>query len=305
MTIKRASAAHRYLARDLAPVAAARIGTATEAAMGIELYNRDEHACVLFTHLVDEDAGEAVQANQCLIVDHGRGMLLDPGGNMTYNELFIAMSRFFPPKQLEYLFASHADPDIIASLQRWLTASDTRLVISRIWSRFVPHFCGSGKTEGRIIPVPDRGGTLKLGASRLLLLPAHFLHSEGNLQVYDPVSRILFSGDLGASMLGAAAAARVVDDLAAHIPAMLGFHRRYMVSNRVCRLWAQMVSALDIEMIVPQHGAPMRGRAVPQFIDWVRELDCGIDLVNQDSYRLPDAAWKLESQPQHGQLSAA
>jgi flavorubredoxin len=265
--------------------------------MGTELYNKGEHACVLFTNLVDEGDGEAVQANQCLIVDHGRGMLLDPGGNMTYNELFIAMSRFFPPKELQYIFASHADPDIIASLQRWLTSSDTQCVISRVWARFVPHFCGNGRTEGRILAVPDRGGMLRLGRSRLVLLPAHFLHAEGNLQVYDPVSRILFSGDLGASMVSASAASQFIDDLEPHIGAMLGFHRRYMVSNQICRYWAEMVRGLEIAMIVPQHGAPMRGAAVGQFIEWISQLSCGVDLMTQDAYRLPDPKWMLDKPP--------
>jgi len=36
--------------------------------MAIELYNKDGHVCLMFTHLGDED-GEAVQANQFLVVD--------------------------------------------------------------------------------------------------------------------------------------------------------------------------------------------------------------------------------------------
>ncbi|MFN7572051.1 MAG: MBL fold metallo-hydrolase [Betaproteobacteria bacterium] len=255
--------------------------------MSIELYNRNGHACVLFTDLVGDENGEAVQANQCLIVDHQQGMLLDPGGVMTYNELFVTMSRFFPPKQLKYVFASHADPDVIASLQRWLSASTTQLLISRIWARFVPHF-STASTAGRIIAVPDEGGTVQIGQADLVLLPAHFLHSEGNFQVYDPVSKILFSGDLGVSLMPGGKAGTPVRDLAALLPLMQGFHRRYIVSNRVCRFWASMARTLDIEMIVPQHGAPIAGQpAVAAFIDWIEQLDCGIDLMTQDNYRVP------------------
>ncbi len=118
------------------------------------LFNRDGHQCLLFTDLSDGDGGAAVQANQCLIVDGEQAMLLDPGGTMTYNELYLALSRITSPKKLRYVFASHADPDIIASLPRWLSSSDTQLLVSRVWSRFVPHFCQSGKTDGRIIGVP-------------------------------------------------------------------------------------------------------------------------------------------------------
>lgn len=69
-------------------------------------------------------------------------------------------------------------------------------------------------------------------------IPAHFLHSVGNFQLYDPVSKILFSGDMGASLVDDAAP---VSDFAAHIQYMDGFHRRYMAANKICRLWARMV----------------------------------------------------------------
>jgi flavorubredoxin len=65
------------------------------------------------------------------------------------------------------------------------------------------------------------------------------------------------------------------------------FHRRYMVSNKVLRLWADMVSTLKIDMIAPQHGAPLMGAAVGEFIAWARELQCGVDLMGPAHYQVP------------------
>jgi flavorubredoxin len=162
------------------------------------------------------------------------------------------------------------------------------LLISRIWARFVPHF-SSGYTAGRIIGVPDEGGTVQLGEAELVLLLACFLHSEGNFQVDDLVSKIRFSGDLGVSRLPGGQAGPLVRDLQTLLPLMQGFHRRYIVSNRVCRFWAHVARTLDIEMIVPRHRAPITGKpAVAAFIDWIEPLDCGIDLRTQDNYRVPD-----------------
>lgn len=255
--------------------------------MSIELYRDAHHACVMFSDLVG-DAGQAVQANQFLIVDRGHGAIIDPGGNLAYNELLLTLTRYFPVQRLSYLIASHADPDIIASLDRWLTSTPARLVISKIWERFAPHFAKAGKTEDRILGVPDEGGLLPIGGFELHLLPAHFLHAEGNFQFYDPVSRILFTGDLGVSLLSGEASARPVTQLSPHIRRMEGFHRRYMVSNKILRYWADMVATLDIEMLVPQHGAPIQGRAAIQdFLEWVRALRCGIDLFDQSNYTLP------------------
>jgi flavorubredoxin len=121
----------------------------------------------------------------------------------------------------------------------------------------------------------------------LIALPAHFQHAEGNFQFCDPVSRILFSGDLGVSLLKGKDAASPATSLAPLLPAMEKFHRRHMVSNKVMRLWADRVSRLRIEMIVPQHGAPLVGAAVGEFIAWAREPQCGIDLMRPLGYRVP------------------
>jgi len=256
----------------------------------VELHRDAHHACLMFSDLVHE-GDEAVQSNQFLIVDHGAGAILDPGGNLAFNELFLGMTRHFAPHKLTWLLASHADPDIIASLDRWLTATPARLVISRVWERFAPHFAKSGKTQERVLGVPDAGGRLPLGESELWLVPAHFLHSEGNFHFYDPVSRILFTGDLGVSMTTGERAKTPVTELAPHIRLMEGFHRRYMVSGKVLRLWARMARQLDIAMLAPQHGAPIVGRAaIDDFFDWVEQLQCGIDLFDQGHYQLPTQA---------------
>jgi flavorubredoxin len=252
------------------------------------LYRDKNHACLMFTDLIDGD-GQAVQSNQFLVVDHGQGAVIDPGGNLAYNELYMALSPFFTPSQLSYVLASHADPDIIASLDRWMSSTQAKLVISRVWERFAPHFTKVGKTEGRVIGVPDAGARLQLGRSELWLLPAHFLHSEGNFHFYDPVSRILFTGDLGVSMTTGQEAAVPVTDLMPHIKRMEGFHRRYMVSNKILRLWVRMARQLDISMLVPQHGAPISGRAaIDDFFNWIESLACGIDLFDQSNYQLPN-----------------
>lgn len=253
--------------------------------MAVELFNNGTHACLAFYDLVDEEADHAVQCNQFLIVDGQHGALIDPGGNMTYSGLLMAMQRFFPSRDLDYIFATHADPDIIASLNKWMVATHCKVMISRLWTRFVPHFTTGKDYTHRILGIPDEGMNIPLGHSKIKAVPAHFMHSEGNFQFYDPVSKILFSGDMGASMVDEV---RPVTDFDAHIPTMRGFHQRYMCSKRVIRLWASMVRSMDIEMIVPQHGSPFQGKEmINRFLDWISDLDCGVDLLTQMDYRCP------------------
>ncbi|OYU44318.1 MAG: MBL fold metallo-hydrolase [Burkholderiales bacterium PBB4] len=208
---------------------------------------------------------------------------------MTFNELSLTMRKYIAPSQLSYILASHADPDIIASLDKWMTATQAKLVISTLWSRFAPHFCKIGKTDDRIIGVPDAGGLLRVGKCDLVLLPAHFMHAEGNFQYYDPVSKILFSGDLGVSLVSGMQASEFITDLHPMPHGMEAFHRRYMVSNKILKLWVRMVRELDIAMIVPQHGSPLKGAAIGQLLDWLDQLSCGIDLMGTPQYQIPNS----------------
>lgn len=252
-----------------------------------ELFRHKGHACLMFSDLSNE-GGEAVQSNQFLIVNDDTGAIIDPGGNLAYSELYLGMTQHFAPSRLSAIIASHADPDIIASLDRWMTATPTaKVYVSTLWERFVPHFCKPGKTTGRIVGIPDPGMHIPIGNCELIALPAHFMHAEGNFQFYDPISRILFSGDLAVNFIQGKHASEYITSLKPLPPGMEAFHRRYMVSGKILRFWARMVRQLKIDLIVPQHGAPLSGAAVNEFIEWVEGLSCGIDLMTDANYTIP------------------
>ncbi|MGD9297938.1 MAG: MBL fold metallo-hydrolase, partial [Chromatiales bacterium] len=59
--------------------------------MSVELYNNGNHICVAFRDLV---TGEAVQANQFLLIDGEHAAIIDPGGELTYSRLFMALSKY-------------------------------------------------------------------------------------------------------------------------------------------------------------------------------------------------------------------
>lgn len=255
----------------------------------IVLFDNGTHKCLQFDQLVQ---GEGIQSNQFLIIDSDQEMLLDPGGNLTYTPLSLELAKHIDIKELTYVFASHQDPDIIAALDKWLLYTNAKVLCSRLWQRFLPHIMANYTVNvkninlaERIVGLPDKGQVIPLGVNQVTILPAHFMHSVGNFQVYDPVSKILFSGDLGSSIVDNA---QPVQSFSDHISKMEGFHRRYMCSNKVLRLWANMARQMDIEMIVPQHGSPFVGKEmVSQFLSWVENLYCGIDLLSEENYQVP------------------
>ncbi len=251
------------------------------------LYKQDDHLVISFTNLVK---GEGIQSNQLLIKNGHHSALFDPGGDLTYMPLNMAITRYEPIRELDYVIATHQDPDIISSFNKWLMYSDAKIVVSKLWERFMPHLIpgfmeASGR--GRIMTIPDQGMIIPVGNCAIKALPAHFLHSVGNFNFYDPISKILFSGDIGASIVETEPE-RPVRDFDKHVKKMLGFHRRYMVSNKACRLWVSMVRHLDVAMMLPQHGRPFVGKEmIDKFLNWFEQLQCGIDLITEQYYQVP------------------
>jgi flavorubredoxin len=232
------------------------------------------------------DRGLAVESNQHLIIHGNEGLILDPGGHKIYNRVITATLGHLGGGTLRYIFLSHQDPDVVAATNGWLMTTDAEAYCSALWQRFIPHFGVDRLVEQRLKAIPDEGMTLHLGGAPLTIVPAHFLHSPGNFQIYDPTSRILYSGDLGASV---GAPSRVVEDFDAHAQLMLGFHRRYMSGTRALKLWLDLVRQLDIQTIAPQHGAMFVGREmVERFLAWCDQLEVGVDLLTP--YRLPPGA---------------
>lgn len=251
------------------------------------LYDDGFHKCISFSGLVK---GDGVQANQFVIINGDNVAVIDPGGDLTYTPLTLAITKHTRIDHIRYVIGSHQDPDIIASMPRWLMHTDAKVVISALWERFLPHYNSAFTTgrlkEGmleRLIAIPDKGLILPLGQTEIHCLPAHFLHSVGNFQFYDPISKILFSGDMGASIVSDPG--DPVTNFEEHAELMKGFHRRYMASRRINQLWADAVRQLDVTMIVPQHGKRFEGAAmIESFLDWISRLDCGIDLMNESDY---------------------
>lgn len=249
---------------------------------GVTLYEQGEHRNLL---LEDFGSGLAVQSNQHMIVHGERAIILDPGGHKVYAKVRSEVNARRGNAKLTDIFLSHQDPDIVAALNGWLMTTSARAHVPKLWIRFVAHFGIDSLVEDRIDPIPDAGRRLDLGGCELLILPAHFLHSCANFHLFDPVSRIYYSGDIGAAF---PVSSRKVEDFEAHAPKMLGFHQRIMGSGAAMRAWAKMVRQLDPVTIAPQHGAYFEGpEMVDRFLTWCEHLECGLDLMG-DAYRIPD-----------------
>jgi flavorubredoxin len=246
----------------------------------IELYRNSDHLCVLLNESESEEEG-GIHSNQYLILHRGEGILLDPGGFGVMPDVLEAMLDYCQPEQIKTIFLSHQDPDIVGGLASWLEITPAKIWISRLWVRFIPHYGLPAAYAERLVPIPDEGATLTLSDGVTMeLLPAHFLHSEGNFHLYDPIARGLFSGDLGAAEVRSdAALTPYVNDFSAHLRHIEGFHRRYMGGHQAIAAWLETIAGRAIDFVAPQHGPIYRGQAVADLLAWLSHLRCGVDLL--------------------------
>lgn len=228
----------------------------------------------------DQDESRVVDSNVLACQVDGQTLLCDPGGFEVFPQVFSALVDMLPPSSIKSAFVSHQDPDIASSLPLWNACNpDIVWHTSKLWVSFIRHY---GALDANIQGIPDEGGEIVLGTMRLQIIPAHYLHSSANFQVYDPKARVLFSGDVGAALLPPGHAAfldrRDIESSAAfdaHIKHAEFFHRRWMPSNAAKRDWCERVSKMNIDFLCPQHGAIYTGRNVQRFIDWFDQLDVG------------------------------
>lgn len=237
-----------------------------------KLFESKTHTWLMFGR--DEERSDVIiDTNQYMIVTKNNALLMDPGGIELFSAMLAAVIKQVPAEKITHIFASHQDPDIISSLGLWDQALPSATLHSPwIWEGFIRHF---GMDNITYNPIADEGCELKLDHIAIEFIPAHYLHSSGNFNVYDGEAKILMSGDIGAA-LEEADAPIFVEDFDEHISKMKMFHQRWMPSNRAKNNWVNRVRKLDVDMMCPQHGRIFKGDDVKRFLDWFENLDVGL-----------------------------
>lgn len=236
-----------------------------------KIYSTNSHEWFVFGRDPDKP-NKVIDTNQYMIKTASNALLMDPGGIELFAPMLASVVKEVPIEQIKHVFASHQDPDIISSLGLWDKALKAATLHSPyIWESFLRHF---GMETMDFNGIPDIGGSLMLDHIEVQFIPAHYLHSSGNFNVYDPQAKILMSGDIGAAIEGHDAPMEVTD-FDEHTQKMEMFHKRWMPSNRAKNDWVERVSKLDIEKMCPQHGRIFTGDNISRFLEWFEKLDVG------------------------------
>jgi flavorubredoxin len=243
------------------------------------LFDNGSHKFIMFSFDDETHEDSYLSVNQYLIVHNNTGVLIDPGSEAIFDELSEAVTKYVALENIKYIFLSHQDPDVSGSITQWSITTPAKFIISSLWVRFMSHY--GFLNMSRIMALPDHGAKVHFGENFIQFVPAHFLHSPGNFSLYDSLSKILFSGDIGAAIVPAIDEYKHVKNFQDHKKHLEGFHKRYMGSNQLCRAWVAHLEKLDISMIAPQHGLLFEGENVKLFLEWFKELQCGSDFLNE------------------------
>ena len=220
----------------------------------------------------------AFRCNVYLIADGDEFLLVDPGSRLYHEELKKRLSKITDIDNIKGLILCHQDPDVASSMVDWIDINpEIEIITSSRTNVLLPYYGRQSYNFYNINENPQY--TFKSG-NLLKFIEAPFLHFPGAFTTLDLDAKFLFSGDIFAAIdidwnL-------VVDDFEAHKANMDLFHKDYMPSNRATRGYARKIENETIEAILPQHGSIISSKDVPNAIDYLKNLQCGLDIIYAD-----------------------
>lgn len=212
-------------------------------------------------------------------------LLVDPGPPVDFDQLNHKVTTVAGGLgKVNMIFANHQDPDVVGCLP-YLTKLNPRcyvLTTEDTW-RLVSLF-GLNVKYFRAVERFSQGRVVLPTGHTLQFIPTPFCHFRGAVMLYDPETRILYSGDL----LGGIAAPGLfaTRDNWAGIKA---FHQLYMPSNDALKLAVERIRSLDPAplVIAPQHGGIIQGDLIETFLARLEELSVGLDIIVSLKEKLP------------------
>ena len=239
-----------------------------------QLYKEGDHA-IYWLGIDDETA---FRCNVYLIRDAQNYLIVDPGSRSYFKQIYSRVSQITDPLNVTGLIICHQDPDVAASMIDWLEVNpDLTICSSTRTNVLLPHY---GKSDYNFYNISENPTFVFESGRELQFIEAPFLHFPGAFTTYDPVSKFLFSGDIFAAL--DTSWKLIVKDFEAHRMNLDLFHVDYMASNVAARGFVRKLEGIAIEAILPQHGSIITKKDVDAALDYLNNLQCGIDLIYSD-----------------------
>ncbi|MBN2529377.1 MAG: protein kinase [Deltaproteobacteria bacterium] len=229
-----------------------------------------------------------LECNPYLRVFTGKGntiaMLIDPGPPRDLDSITKNISSVIESvENLNYIYINHQDPDVAgnaAELQR--TNPQVQVICSEDTWRMARHYGLDAKRYISLESIPGHRIGFSTG-HHICFIPTPFCHARGAAMVYDPDSRVLFSGDLFAGASARDGYFFSDDD----IDGIQLYHQVYMPSGRALRRALQRIAELNPapRAIAPQHGNIISQKKIPVVMDALQKLRVGMDLIEYNEQK--------------------
>lgn len=209
-------------------------------------------------------------------------MIFDPGTKVDIPNLMEAADRLIGGLQnIHLIFLSHQDPDVSSNTPALLQIAPSSLVLASIdtW-RLVKMY---GIHESRFRPFEGFRSSwvnVKKTGHRIQFVSARFCHFRGALMCFDPESGVLFTGDFLGGTDSRSSQGIWADEGSWEGVSL--FHQIYMPSSKAVKASLDRIARLNPmpDVIAPQHGDPLRGDLIPEFISRLGSLKVGLDLLD-------------------------
>ncbi len=219
-------------------------------------------------------------------------LLVDPGSSSDFAVVSAKIATLIGGmNKVSTLFINHQDPDVGSSAAVICAkyAPQASIVCSESTWRLIVHL---NLPPERFIDTArfPRGFDVPTGHT-LFPVPSPFCHFRGAVMLYDPETRVLFTGDLFGGLTSLEATGLWADE--SDWPGMRAFHQTYMPTNRVLTRVMASIRALHpaVEIIAPQHGRLLRGDFIPRFMERLERLPVGLDVLDDIMDDETRAAW--------------
>lgn len=230
------------------------------------------------------EPGNTLYSNPYLRTFKGQGtefnVIIDPGSSSDFSVVQAKSSRIIGSlERLSAVFINHQDPDVGSSagvlLGRYspeayvLCAEDT-------W-RLIQYF---NLPKERFVPAEKypEGFSLPTGHS-LRPIASPFCHFVGATMLFDPRTRVLYTGDLFGAIVAKGAKGIFADE--SDWVGMRAFHQIYMPMRQAIAQTIATIRAIPegVEIIAPHHGRLIKGPWIKEFMTRLESLPVGLDIL--------------------------
>lgn len=215
------------------------------------------------------------------LIEHGdNSVLIDPGGYLTFKQVYKKVQEIIPFSHIRYFVCHHQDPDITSSLKLIELLPDVRkdAVIVTHWraKQLIKHY----NPAFPFWNIEEHDWQLDLGGRVLKFIFTPYLHFPGAFCTFDFLSGILFSSDIFG---GFTTNWTLFAQDESYFEDMRPFHEHYMPSREVLISGLMKLEEYPIKMIAPQHGSIIPTQLVGFMIKKLKQIDCGLYALAKDS----------------------